>query len=229
MLNPKRPSKWKKTLVASTVIATLALSACGSSDEEDTAAAGSSATPTSSAVVTSAAESSALQSSAADATDVSSDAAAPEAEAEAEAAAVDPAVDPAAALEQAQIAVTELQPVQGQPASDADAAAITSLVTNINNETTLRGYIAYVPNRTCSRVIEANGGQAALDFSVIPDAPLSTIPEAADSHVDGVSDIVINGNTASATVTATSNGQTTTGTQRFLNEGGNWLFCDDQG
>lgn len=227
MLNPKRPSKWKKTLVASTVIATLALSACGSSDEEDTAAAGSSATPTSSAVVTSAAESSALQSSAADATDVSSDAAAPEAEAEA--AAVDPAVDPAAALEQAQIAVTELQPVQGQPASDADAAAITSLVTNINNETTLRGYIAYVPNRTCSRVIEANGGQAALDFSVIPDAPLSTIPEAADSHVDGVSDIVINGNTASATVTATSNGQTTTGTQRFLNEGGNWLFCDDQG
>ena len=225
MLNPKRPSKWKKTLVASTVIATLALSACGSSDEEDTAAAGSSATPTSSTVVTSAAESSALQSSAADATDVSSDAAAPEAEA----AAVDPAVDPAAALEQAQIAVTELQPVQGQPASDADAAAITSLVTNINNETTLRGYIAYVPNHTCSRVIEANGGQAALDFSVIPDAPLSTIPEAADSHVDGVSDIVINGNTASATVTATSNGQTTTGTQRFLNEGGNWLFCDDQG
>lgn len=229
MLNPKRPSKWKKTLVASTVIATLALSACGSSDEEDTAAAGSSATPTSSTVVTSAAESSALQSSAADATDVSSDAAAPEAAPEAEAAAVDPAVDPAAALEQAQIAVTELQPVQGQPASDADAAAITSLVTNINNETTLRGYIAYVPNRTCSRVIEANGGQAALDFSVIPDAPLSTIPEAADSHVDGVSDIVINGNTASATVTATSNGQTTTGTQRFLNEGGNWLFCDDQG
>ena len=125
------------------------------------------------------------------------------------------------------ITYQELAPVQGgQAASPEDAAAIESLIRGSLEPTTVRSMLQYVPQNTCNRVIEAAGGAAALDFSQIPDVPLNQIPGANTGTVDSISDIVVDGDAASAWVVASGNGQTDSATQRFLREDGRWKFCD---
>ncbi|WPF65397.1 MULTISPECIES: hypothetical protein [unclassified Corynebacterium] len=116
----------------------------------------------------------------------------------------------------------------GQPANGQDAEAIRTLVTGFNNETSMRRKMEYLPQHTCSRVIQENGGPEAFDFSAIPDVNLNDMPggEQYDSSVTEVRDIMVDGDQASATVVATSNGAPSEATQRFTRENGAWTFCN---
>lgn len=205
----------KASLVAVTAIAALGMSACGSGDEGASSSSSSTAATSASATTSAATSSAAASSSAAS-------------ESTTESAAEDThAAAAAAAAQQALANATPQAPVDnGSPASAADAQAITDLVMGINQATTLRSYLSYLPDHLCDSQIEANGGRQAFDVSQIEDVPLTSIPGLeSGANVDSVSDIMVSGNTASASVTATAGGNTTTETQRFLNEGGTWKFC----
>lgn len=142
------------------------------------------------------------------------------------------AIDPAAAVGPAggdQVEFAEVAPVEGgQPASEADRAEIQQLVTGMYDATSLHGILSYLPANTCSSVVQENGGAAAFDLGGIPDLPLESVPQYANANpsIDAVENVQVKGDTASASVTATSNGQTGTSVYRFQNEGGAWKFCD---
>ena len=57
---------------------------------------------------------------------------------------------------------------------------------------------------------------------------MEVIPElqGRKAEVQSVTDVMVEGNTASATVTANSGDQVETGTMRFLKEDGVWKLCD---
>lgn len=214
----------KKVAFAAFMAAPLFLAACGS-DDASTEAASSSATTksTTASASTSASASASASSSAAASTPASTAAAEP----------ANPA-DPAAQQSQIQelsqelsenpITFAELAPVEdGQAASPEDAAALETLIRGASEPTTLRSSLAYMLNNTCGRVLEESGGTGAIDLNTVPDVPLSGD---GTGTVDSVSDVVVSGDTASAWVVATAGGQTDSGTQRFLREGGQWKFCD---
>ncbi|UJL57954.1 hypothetical protein [Corynebacterium diphtheriae] len=116
----------------------------------------------------------------------------------------------------------------GAPASAEDQQAIEGLVRGIMNATTVRQFMGYIPQNTCARYLEANGGLAAMNIDQIPDVPLADFPQYALARptIDSVTDIQVNGDSASATVTSTADGQTNSAVQRFARENGRWTFCD---
>ncbi|MHC9556771.1 hypothetical protein ACQQ7D_02505 [Corynebacterium diphtheriae] len=116
----------------------------------------------------------------------------------------------------------------GAPASAEDQQAIEGLVRGIMNATTVRQFMGYIPQNTCARYLEANGGLAAMNIDQIPDVPLAHFPQYAHARptIDSVTDIQVNGDSASATVTSTADGQTNSAVQRFARENGRWTFCD---
>ncbi|AWR16317.1 hypothetical protein CIP107577_01605 [Corynebacterium diphtheriae] len=116
----------------------------------------------------------------------------------------------------------------GAPASAEDRQAIEGLVRGIMNATTVRQFMGYIPQNTCARYLEANGGLAAMNIDQIPDVPLADFPQYAHARptIDSVTDIQVNGDSASATVTSTADGQTNSAVQRFARENGRWTFCD---
>ncbi|CAB0610986.1 hypothetical protein CIP107546_01564 [Corynebacterium diphtheriae] len=116
----------------------------------------------------------------------------------------------------------------GAPASAEDQQAIEGLVRGIMNATTVRQFMGYIPQNTCARYLEANGGLAAMNIDQIPDVPLADFPQYAHARptIDSVTDIQVNGDSASATVTSTADGQTNSAVQRFARENGRWTFCD---
>ena len=125
---------------------------------------------------------------------------------------------------------TTHQPVEGgQPASPEDAKSIEGVARGITAETTLRSYMGYIPQHTCKKVLDENGGEKSLDLGQIPDVPLDSYPDfkKAKPTIDSVTDIKVSGDTASAQVTASteSEGQTVA-TQRFAKENGKWVFCN---
>lgn len=125
---------------------------------------------------------------------------------------------------------TTHQPVEGgQPASPEDAKSIEGVVRGITAETTLRSYMGYIPQHTCKKVLDENGGEKSLDLGQIPDVPLDSYPDfkKAKPTIDSVTDIKVAGDTASAQVTASTeaDGQTVA-TQRFAKENGKWVFCN---
>lgn len=123
------------------------------------------------------------------------------------------------------ITFAEAAPVEnGQTASPEDTAAIEALVRGYTDTNTLRSSLAYTINNTCTRVLEASGADATqLDLNTIPDIPLGG---EGTGTVDSITDVVVNGQEASAWVVATAGGTTDSATQRFFNEGGQWKFCD---
>lgn len=223
----------KKTLVASALIAPLVLGACSSSSEDaaDTAATATSATAeaATSEVVTSevAHETTSNEESAAT---ESTEAAAEGAENTApQDTAIDPAVTAEDPLAGGQLTFAEQAPVEGgQPANEADQAAIIQLVNGMYEATTLHGFLGYLPANTCNEVIQENGGAAAFDLAGIQDMPLNIVPGFAESNpkIESVEDIQIDGGAASASVTAVSQGQPQTEVQRFRLEDGAWKFCN---
>lgn len=225
-------SPLKKTLIASAFITPLVLGACSSEAEEtteaqngaaaaasDDSAAKQGGTGSGAEVEDDAAEEGADQAGSATA---GSDAAAPTAEGDS----IDPAADP---LDLEQLTFAELSPVEGgQPADETDQAEIESLITGMYETTTLHEILLYVPQNACQDVIQEAGGEAAFDLGGIPDMPLDAIPQYSNSNsqVDAVEDVQVDGATASATVTATSDGQSLTEVQRFRHEDGAWKFCN---
>lgn len=224
-------SPFKKSLVAAAVLAPLVLGACSSAAEESTDQGSTTAAEAANGGTTAAkagnsadADASASEVEAAEATEG----------AEGETTAVDPeTIDPAAAaadpLASGQITFAELVPVEGgQPASAEDQAQIEGLVNGMYEAETLHGFLGYLPANTCNEVIQEQGGAAAFDLNGVPDLPLAAIPSYAESQarIDSITDVQIDGEVASAMVTATSNGQSTTDVQRFRQEDGAWKFCN---
>lgn len=206
-------SSAKKLALTAALVVPLTLVACGGDAGDDAAASSSSTTRTTGSATMSPTTGS---STSTEATPEESTEATPEEEQPAPAPEPDPAPAPAPPA-----------PVGGAlPASPEDAAAIDALIRGSVNQPTVRSMVAYVPSNACSRVIEANGGAAALDFSQYPDAPLSDYPNLNPGTVDSVTEIMVEGDAASALVAASNQGQQTVETQRFLREGGQWKFCD---
>lgn len=207
----------KKVAFAALMVTPLLLTACGS-DSSDTEAASSSAATTtnssSSSATTSAeaAETTSSESESSEATTINE-----EQQAQLDALSQELSENP--------ITFAEAAPVEnGETASPEDTAAIEALVRGYTDTNTLRSSLAYTINNTCTRVLEASGADATqLDLNTIPDIPLGG---EGTGTVDSITDVVVNGQEASAWVVATAGGTTDSATQRFFNEGGQWKFCD---
>ena len=217
----------KKTMTALALAAPLALVACGSDDggDESTSSAPSTVTSTRTSETTTTTETSSAEETTSSQAPSETSAEPTESESP-DALAAPQMTDPFAA---GQLAYEEATPVQGGgPANEADRAEIEGLVGGIYNTETFHQFLRYVPENACSAVIEANGGPAALDLAEIPDMPLSQLPGYAESnaHIQSIEDVRVEGDQASAVVTAVSNGQAETQTQRFLKEDGRWKFCN---
>lgn len=121
-----------------------------------------------------------------------------------------------------------LAPVEGEPASAEDAEAIAGLVQSVTWAPTLRAFMSNFMDNTCRRVIDQAGGAQGVDLSQVPEIPLEQIPQYQEtrSTVDAVEDITVNGDEASAWVTTTSQGNTQSGTMKFLREDGRWKMCN---
>ena len=232
-----------KTLaVAALLAAGLGLTACGSNSEDATTTATSSTTVASSTAAPASSDEATPSSS------MQSAAPAPETTAQ------DP-LPPVAAPALPEVAIptdVTIEPVTGgQPASQGDAQAITDLVSAVfpRPEDTIRGYYAWQLDNTCRQALgdEAAIQQVQGQLEQMPDiaiADLLTIsPEMAGGDaqtqqmfaafqgltaatVDGVNNIMVNGNDASADVTITASGQTQTGPMRFLREDDRWKLCN---
>lgn len=206
----------KKLAIASALVTPLVLAACGNSDSDAEGANASSSSSTSSSTPSSTASS--MSSEASTSESPTEDPVEESSVADAESAHAPAGITP-------EVTFANLDPINtGQPASPEQAAAIDGLVRGQLNETTLRPFMAYIPNNTCSRVLEEQGA-GQMNFNDIPDLPLSAI--GADSGtIDSITDIEVDGDTASALVTASASGTTDTGVQRFLLEDGRWKFCN---
>lgn len=218
MLNRIHVNRAKKIAIAVAASSALVLTACG--DEGDSKENKTTSATTSSSVATTASETSEAPAA------PSTEEPAPESPA--------PAPQgnnvPPAAINEAmpELTYNDVPPIDGgAPATDADRQAIENLVRGINGARTIRDYIGYVPAHTCQRVINEQGGPAAFDLSQFPDVPLDDFEEyrKAKPSIDNVDSVQVNGNIASASVTATANGDTNTATQRFERENGEWKFC----
>lgn len=225
MQNRIRVSNMKKVAVAAIAASALVLASC--SDSGNTASGGTSAASSdksASSKGSSGGASTSASGAAASGAATSSGEAKPAEGASSDAPPLPENVTPPA------LPTTTHQPVEGgQPASPEDAKSIEGVVRGITAETTLRSYMGYIPQHTCKKVLDENGGEKSLDLGQIPDVPLDSYPDfkKAKPTIDSVTDIKVAGETASAQVTASTeaDGQTVA-TQRFAKENGKWVFCN---
>ena len=216
MQNRIRVSNMKKVAVAAIAASALVLASCSDSgDSGNTASGGTSAASS---------DKSASSKGSSGGASTSSGEAKPAEGASSDAPPLPENVTPPA------LPTTTHQPVEGgQPASPEDAKSIEGVVRGITAETTLRSYMGYIPQHTCKKVLDENGGEKSLDLGQIPDVPLDSYPDfkKAKPTIDSVTDIKVAGETASAQVTASTeaDGQTVA-TQRFAKENGKWVFCN---
>ncbi|MDO4928368.1 MAG: hypothetical protein Q3976_04820 [Corynebacterium sp.] len=205
-------SGMKRTgLLSAVLVGALVLTACGSDDVDDNDTSSSSTTTSTTEV-----------SSAESSTEESQQASSSAEEAEET---VEPSSETAEAssttTEQANAAAPVLAKV------DQDALAIRALVMGLNNTETLREYMEYIPLHTCSRVVNNAGGWESFDFnSVDPDLQAQLEASVENTRVDDVTNIVVNGTTATGDVTSTTAGTgTTSETMTFEYENNSWTFC----
>lgn len=214
------PRGLKYATVALLASSALVLGACGKSEETDSAdktvkteKTTSSTTTTSSAKASAQATTSSAPSSAAAAASTSAEEA-PKPEAAKEEQPAPQAEAPAPA-----------------PADPQAAAAIDGLVRGIYNTATMGDFLAYIPNNTCNAVIQQGIAEGGPDVWAVPQEaygiPLADMPGYRENppRVDAVDNVRVNGERATATVTATADGRTTTEEQHFLFEDGRWKFC----
>lgn len=121
-----------------------------------------------------------------------------------------------------------LPPVRGgQPADPATADEINGLVRGMYETTTMREYVAYLPEHSCQQALE-EGGFGDIDLNEIPDVPMASLDKQGwdQAYVESVDDIQVDGNEASATVRIHTAQGEDANTMRFRHEGGNWTFCN---
>ena len=228
MQNRIRVSNMKKVAVAAIAASALVLASCSDSgDSGSTASGGTSAASSdksASSKGSSGGASTSASGAAASGAATSSGEAKPAEGASSDAPPLPENVTPPA------LPTTTHQPVEGgQPASPEDAKSIEGVVRGITAETTLRSYMGYIPQHTCKKVLDENGGEKSLDLGQIPDVPLDSYPDfkKAKPTIDSVTDIKVSGETASAQVTASTEAEgQTVATQRFAKENGKWVFCN---
>ncbi|MDO5513047.1 hypothetical protein, partial [Corynebacterium sp.] len=117
--------------------------------------------------------------------------------------------------------------IGGQDANDAQRGEIEQLVRGIYEVDTFHQWLRYVPDNTCNELLSVQGGAQGMDLGGIPDSRLADMPQYvnANAHIRSITDVKVEGNRASAVVTAVSEGNAETRTQRYLYEDGRWKFC----
>jgi len=230
------PRPMKLSAAALALVTPFALVACGSDESEETAAPSTSAV-TSTVEATSSKETSSVETTTSKAKETSEEAE-PTTQTPAETQepesgqGTDPAAAAAAGATDAAagnpLAAEELQPVQGgQPADEATRGAISKLVNGWYEVGDMRSYMRYIPEHTCTQVLEQNPDVHNVDYSVFPQIPMNQVSDNWNAAgVQSIDDLAVNGDTASATVTVNTGEGVDTSVMRFKNESGNWLFCN---
>ena len=136
----------------------------------------------------------------------------------------------------------KVEPVQGQAASQEDIDGINGLVRGMYEQQTMRSFVKYLPDHTCEAVRnDPNSGLNELDYNQVPDVPMNQLKDmmaaaGADTSqmegfdwnqtgVESINDVVVDGDTASATVNVNTSKGLDSSTMRFKRENGNWTFC----
>ncbi|WP_313679158.1 hypothetical protein [Corynebacterium stationis] len=226
------PRPMKLSAAALALVTPFALVACGSDESEETAAPSTSAV-TSTVEATSSKETSSVETTTSKAKETSEEAE-PTTQTPAETQepesgqGTDPAAGAADAAAGNPLAAEELQPVQGgQPADEATRGAISKLVNGWYEVGDMRSYMRYIPEHTCTQVLEQNPDVHNVDYSVFPQIPMNQVSDNWNAAgVQSIDDLAVNGDTASATVTVNTGEGVDTSVMRFKNESGNWLFCN---
>lgn len=226
------PRPMKLSAAALALVTPFALVACGSDESEETAAPSTSAV-TSTVETTSSKETSSVETTTSKAKETSEEAE-PTTQTPAETQepesgqGTDPAAGAADAAAGNPLAAEELQPVQGgQPADEATRGAISKLVNGWYEVGDMRSYMRYIPEHTCTQVLEQNPDVHNVDYSVFPQIPMNQVSDNWNAAgVQSIDDLAVNGDTASATVTVNTGEGVDTSVMRFKNESGNWLFCN---
>lgn len=226
----------KKSVAALALVFPLTLAACGDDNEGDSTDAANTVTSTASAESSKSASSSAPQSSASDSAKTSqgSDASSSDAKSAGgdAAAAQETLAEPFAGENNPMENATPLAPVaDGQDADPATAGQIDGLVRGLYNTKTMHQFMRYMPDHTCTRILDQKPELRNMDLSQIPDVALADIPDSQWGSVNlkSVSDIKVKGNEASAQVAVDSAQGLDSQVMRFENENGNWLFCGEPG
>ena len=211
----------KKTVAAACLVAPLALTACGSGDEASNVV---SEVATVTNIVTAEPEAG---------EEKTEEEKKPEEEENPEATGV---TNP---FENGTLPTAEVQPVDGgQPASQEDINAMTETMNRIYNPSDIISWSRVIMNNSCQAVVDQTNQQLAakgtsleqtenemrqaVDAARLAGQPVPPVPTTNAS----LTDVRVNGNTASAMVTVTTNGQTESGVQRFARENGQWKVCN---
>ena len=237
----------KKTVAAAILIAPLALAACGSNEDENVAEG--MATETNVVTVDPEAEKPAddkekkdddkdkdkdkdEESKPEDAPKPENDPAAQGVPNEGAAGVVNP-------FEDGTLPTVEAKPVEGgQQASESDVKGMTDTMNKIYNPKDLVSWSRVIMENSCQKVVDqtnqelAGRGtsleqteremQQAVDAARAAGRPLPPVPQTQAE----LSDVRVDGDSASATVTVNTNGQTESGVQRFQREGDQWKVCN---
>lgn len=226
----------KKSIIAMAMVLPLSLAACGNDDEEaeNNQTTSSSAESSSSSATSSSKESSSSKSAEEDENDDEGNDQEPEPQGdEAAAGAGAGGAAGAGAMAQAQNPLGEgaqpQPPVEGgHAASPEDAAAIDGLVNGIYDSTNFRQFVTYIPDNTCQKVLQEQGGELnAADFNQIPEIPMAEVagPEWNTVGVQSIDDLQVNGDQASAVVNVETGEGIDSSMMRFQRENGKWTFC----
>ena len=239
----------KKTVAAAILIAPLALAACGSNEDENVAEG--MATETNVVTVDPEAEKPADDKEKKDGDDKDKDKDNKDDESKPEDA-PKPENDPAAQgvpnegaagvvnpFEDGTLPTVEAKPVEGgQQASESDVKGMTETMNKIYNPKDLVSWSRVIMENSCQKVVDqtnqelAGRGtsleqteremQQAVDAARAAGRPLPPVPQTQAE----LSDVRVDGDSASATVTVNTNGQTESGVQRFQREGDQWKVCN---
>lgn len=235
----------KKTVAAAILIAPLALAACGSNEDENVAEG--MATETNVVTVDPEADKPAEDKDKKDDKDKdkkdeeskSEDKSKPEDDPQAQGVPNEGAAEVVNPFEDGTLPTVEAQPVEGgQAGSEDDVKGMTDTMNKIYNPKDLVSWSRVIMDNSCKKVVDqtnqelASRGtsleqteremQQAVDAAKAAGRPLPPVPKTNAQ----LSDVRVNGDTASATVTVNSDGQTESGVQRFQREGNQWKVCN---
>ena len=236
----------KKTVAAAVLIAPLALAACGSNDDEN--AVSEMATETNMVTVEPDADKAAEDKKAEEDKDKDKekkdadkpeDQPKPENDPQAQGAPNEGAAGVVNPFEDGTIPTVEAKPVEnGKEASPEDIKGMTDTMNKIYNPKDFVSWSRVIMDNSCKKVVDqtnqelASRGtsleqteremQQAVDAAKAAGRPFPPVPQTSAE----LSDVRVDGDTASATVTVNSDGQVESGVQRFQREGNQWKVCN---